>query len=100
MGLRLALTGAIKDELVETTELARYLLYTLNRKGAHEYVTKFGLTSATDDIQTVLQAVGTRYKFQLSRKAAQEKGMLAPGEAQGISVDMERAATALIRMYR
>ncbi len=100
MGLRLALTGAIKDELVDTTELARYLLHTLNRKGAHEYVTKFGMASATDDLEAVLQAVGMRYKFQLSRKAAQEKGLLAPGEAHGVSIDTERAAGALIRMYR
>jgi hypothetical protein len=77
------------------------LLYTLNRKGALDYVSKFDMPKPTDDIDAVLQAVGTRFKFQLSRKAAQEKGLPSPGEGDHRpAVDVERAAVAMVRMFR
>ncbi|KDO31158.1 hypothetical protein SPRG_04298 [Saprolegnia parasitica CBS 223.65] len=57
VGLKLALTGAIKDEIVGAELIADYMLFTLNRMGSTQYVKALGLPAATDDIEEVFTAV-------------------------------------------
>lgn len=100
-GLRLALTGAIKDAVLDIRELASYLLYVLNSRKAHDYVEKFGLDGPSDDITTVLQAVGLRMGYRISRKAAEMQGVADRTDTQDwVHFDLDKSATALVRLYR
>ncbi|OQR87216.1 GTPase [Achlya hypogyna] len=84
VGLKLALTGAIKDEVVGTELIADYMLFTLNRMGSTQYVKALGLAAPTDDIEEVFEAV------------------VRPSGGVGKPEDTRRllAATYLLKEYR
>ncbi|RHY14931.1 hypothetical protein DYB32_010806, partial [Aphanomyces invadans] len=50
VGLKLALTGAIKDEIVGEELIADYMLFLLNQMNSTQYVKALGLSGPTDDI--------------------------------------------------
>jgi len=60
IGYKLAITGAIKDSILGEEILADYLLYTLNRFNALNYVKMFNLSEATENIDELLTAVAKR----------------------------------------
>ncbi|PVV04393.1 hypothetical protein BB560_001103 [Smittium megazygosporum] len=55
--LKFALTGGIKDNLLEYEIIADYLLFRLNNSGSTEYVTQLGLQEPTDNINELLTHV-------------------------------------------
>ena len=59
-GLRLALTGAIKDEVVGTELIADYMLYQLNQMQSTRYVDALQLPRPTDDIGELFKLVYRR----------------------------------------
>lgn len=59
VGLKLALTGAIKDKVVGHKVLSRYLLYTLNRMGQDSYCKYFDCTPS-EDVEEVLAAISRK----------------------------------------
>eukprot|EP01113_Clastostelium_recurvatum_P011690 TRINITY_DN15984_c0_g1_i1.p1 TRINITY_DN15984_c0_g1~~TRINITY_DN15984_c0_g1_i1.p1 ORF type:complete len:125 (-),score=23.91 TRINITY_DN15984_c0_g1_i1:221-574(-) len=61
--LKLALTGAVKETIVEEGVLADYLLYSLNRMHALGYVEAYGLPGPCDEIVTVLEAIARKLGF-------------------------------------
>lgn len=56
-GMLLALTGAIKDEVVGTELIADFMLYRLNQMGSMRYVDALKLKEPTDDIHEVFRQV-------------------------------------------
>ncbi|OQR80492.1 GTPase [Thraustotheca clavata] len=84
VGLKLALTGAIKDDIVGVELLADYMLFILNRMNSKTYVKALGLPEATDDIEEVFEAV-----------ARQSGGVGKPEEIQRIL-----AASYLLKEFR
>ncbi|KAF0698587.1 Aste57867_10817 [Aphanomyces stellatus] len=57
IGLKLALTGAIKDDIVGVELIADYMLFSLNQMKAPMYVKALGLNEPTDDIEHLMQLV-------------------------------------------
>eukprot|EP00051_Salpingoeca_urceolata_P007825 m.100938 g.100938 ORF g.100938 m.100938 type:complete len:230 (+) comp15426_c0_seq3:297-986(+) len=84
VGMKLALVGTLRDELVGETLVCDYLLFALNRAQEFGYVEQYGLDGPCDDIDVVLEAV--------ARKA----GKLLPG---GVP-DLHGAACFMLRRYR
>ena len=60
VGLKLGLVGAIRDQRIGEDTLADYLLFTLNKLRAWKYVQHFNMAAPTDDVNMMLQAVGTK----------------------------------------
>lgn len=56
-GLTLALTGAIKDQVVGTELIADYMLFKLNQMRSTRYVDALSLKEPTDDIQELFENV-------------------------------------------
>lgn len=56
-GLKLALTGAIKDDVVGKELIADYMLFMLNQMRSTRYVSALGLDAPTDDIDEVFERV-------------------------------------------
>ncbi|XP_061857850.1 mitochondrial ribosome-associated GTPase 1 isoform X2 [Colius striatus] len=56
-GIKLAVCGAIHDHLVGEDIMADYLLYALNKHQQFEYVQRYGLAKACNDIETLLRHV-------------------------------------------
>lgn len=56
-GLTLALTGAIKDQVVGTELIADYMLFKLNQMRSTRYVDALGIGEPTDDIQELFEKV-------------------------------------------
>eukprot|EP01027_Heterolobosea_sp_BB2_P018979 GEZU01026673.1.p1 GENE.GEZU01026673.1~~GEZU01026673.1.p1 ORF type:complete len:387 (-),score=109.47 GEZU01026673.1:53-1072(-) len=83
-GLKLALTGAVKDEVVGEETLADFLLYTLNKFKTKQYVTYFGLKEPSENIDFVLNAI------------AQKIGAFLPDG----KVDTLKAARHFLKVYR
>lgn len=83
-GLKLALVGTLRDEVVGHELVADYLLYTLNQHGKFEYTARFGLSEPSDDIHEVLAAVAARI------------GALLPGG----KLNLELAAKHFVSKYR
>ena len=84
VGLRLAVTGALRDATVPDTVLADYLLYSFNRMGSRQYVEALGLPGPTDDIQEVLSTVAGR--------------LHARGVAGGVNADV--VAKHIVHLFR
>jgi ribosome biogenesis GTPase A len=59
-GMRLALTGAIKDEVVGTELIADFMLFTLNQLQSTRYVDALKLPGPTDDINELFRLVYKR----------------------------------------
>ncbi|KAF4322176.1 hypothetical protein BBO99_00002076 [Phytophthora kernoviae] len=59
-GMRLALTGAIKDDVVGTELIADYMLFTLNQLKSTRYVDALKLPGPTDNIGELFQFVYKR----------------------------------------
>jgi ribosome biogenesis GTPase A len=57
IGMKLALTGAIKDEIVGEDIIADFMLFNLNQMRSTRYVDALNLKEPTDDISLVLQSV-------------------------------------------
>eukprot|EP00698_Gefionella_okellyi_P008978 TRINITY_DN2253_c0_g1_i2.p1 TRINITY_DN2253_c0_g1~~TRINITY_DN2253_c0_g1_i2.p1 ORF type:complete len:300 (+),score=21.34 TRINITY_DN2253_c0_g1_i2:17-916(+) len=88
IGLKLALTGAIKDARVGAEILADYLLYSMNRLGSNRYVRPLQLKSVSDDIEHVLDVVKQNYGFQSEEQAAQQMlRMYRAGELGTLTLD-------------
>lgn len=56
-GLKLALTGAIRDDIVGKEVLADYMLFVLNRMNSTRYVEALQLDQPTDDIEEVFKKI-------------------------------------------
>lgn len=96
-GYKLALTGAVKDAVVDPVALADYLLYKLNLAEERAYVKLFGLPAPTDDILELLDAVARRVGI-FRRTGRKDAG---PGERKsGTAPDHFNAAMHLIQLYR
>jgi len=65
VGLKLALVGTLRDEVVGVELLADFLLFTLNRHGLFAYVERFGLDGPSDDIDVVLAGIAARIGAKL-----------------------------------
>lgn len=52
--MKLALTGAIKDDIVGVDVLCDYLLYVLNKLHILQYVKQYSLSQPTDSLDTIL----------------------------------------------
>lgn len=63
VGMKLALVGCVKDEIVGKETLADYLLYTLNRQRAYAYVDKYGLKNPTDDLNLLIQTMSRKFNW-------------------------------------
>jgi len=85
VGLKLALTGAVKDSILGKEVLADYLLFTLNSRGDTSYVTNWGLKEPSDDIHVVLQGIAKHVGF---------------GKANDNSFHPDAAATLFVQKYR
>jgi len=83
VGLRLALTGAIKDSIVGAEVLADYLLYILNNFNSKEYAKVLKVNPHTI-IDKLLQEIAIKYNFKL------------PGN----TLDKEASARLFIKKYR
>eukprot|EP00743_Colponemidia_sp_Colp-15_P010453 GILK01011510.1.p1 GENE.GILK01011510.1~~GILK01011510.1.p1 ORF type:complete len:317 (+),score=37.86 GILK01011510.1:33-953(+) len=92
VGLKLALTGAVKDSVVGEEVLAQYLLHILNARKAYTYTSLFGLHEPTDDL------------FQLTNAVTAKIGGRSRGEDDPTfeSTDQarERACRYLLKLYR
>ena len=77
-------SGAIKDHLVGELELAEYLLFLLNQATNRDYVARCGLREPTDDVTTLLSALGRRF------------GAVQAGGA----VNLEASAQRFLAMFR
>ena len=113
-GLKLALIGAIKETLVDPVTLADYLLFLLNKNNQNSYVRAFGLGAPSDDIDTVLDAVGCKMGFTLKKqptrgsKTARDEGAsdaMSGADAAAETPaprnrDAVRSAQHLIKQYR
>eukprot|EP00042_Codosiga_hollandica_P042421 m.388886 g.388886 ORF g.388886 m.388886 type:complete len:325 (-) comp56327_c0_seq4:49-1023(-) len=84
VAMKLALTGALRDEHVGLQVIADYLLFVLNRQNNLQYVDLFKMSGPSDDINVVLPAV------------ARKIGALQTG---GV-VDIERAAAFMVHKFR
>lgn len=84
MGLKLALIGTLRDEVVGYELIADYLLYTLNKNKKFEYTKRFALDEPSDDVHVVLTAVAKRI------------GALLPGGR----LNLELAAEHFVSKYR
>ena len=65
-GMKLALTGALKDGVVDQETLCDYLFFVLNRLGCHLYVEKYGLGKATEDTDSILKKLERDYGWERS----------------------------------
>jgi len=83
IGLKLALTGAIKDSIVSSEILADYLLHILNNFKSNEYA-KVLQVNPQDNIDKLLQGIAIKYNFK----------------QVGNSYDRESAARLFIKKYR
>jgi ribosome biogenesis GTPase A len=63
VGMKMALVGTIKDEIVGRETLADYLLYTLNQSRAYAYVDKYGLKAPTDNLQELLSQMSRKFNW-------------------------------------
>eukprot|EP00038_Savillea_parva_P001855 m.107912 g.107912 ORF g.107912 m.107912 type:complete len:204 (-) comp10638_c0_seq5:96-707(-) len=84
VGLKLALIGTLRDEVVGHELIADFLLFTLNRHEEFEYVRRFGLDAPSDDIHVVLAGIARRI------------GALLPGG----HLNLELAAQHFVSKYR
>jgi ribosome biogenesis GTPase A len=66
MGLKLALTGSIKDSLIGTDILVRYMLYILNKLKQYTYVEDLKLIEPTNDFNYLLTHVSKQIGGNIS----------------------------------
>lgn len=83
VGLKLAVTGAIRDEVFDRVKAAEWLIDLLNREASGALGTRYGL-SGIETPNEWLEAIGRK------------RGLLAAGG----QIDVERAAAALLEDYR
>eukprot|EP01089_Gocevia_fonbrunei_P006659 TRINITY_DN1746_c0_g1_i1.p1 TRINITY_DN1746_c0_g1~~TRINITY_DN1746_c0_g1_i1.p1 ORF type:complete len:179 (-),score=41.45 TRINITY_DN1746_c0_g1_i1:9-545(-) len=84
MGVKLALISSIKETLLDSTLLADYLLYCMNKQGKYHYMQLGDFKEPTDDIATALKIIGQR----LGTKR------------RGGGVDLELAAKFFVKKWR
>eukprot|EP00040_Diaphanoeca_grandis_P012606 m.63857 g.63857 ORF g.63857 m.63857 type:complete len:308 (+) comp23351_c0_seq1:118-1041(+) len=84
VGLKLALVGTLRDDLVGVELIADYLLYVLNKRRQFAYVKRFDLGNPKDNIDVVLPQI------------AKKIGALEPGGG----FNTEVAAQHFIAKYR
>jgi ribosome biogenesis GTPase A len=63
VGMKLSVTGAIKDEVVGTELACDYLLYKLNKLKVFDYVKKYELDGPTDNLQKVINQLVRKYRW-------------------------------------
>jgi ribosome biogenesis GTPase A len=83
LGLKLALTNAIKDSMVPVQLVATYLLFLLNHFGSDAYVKEFALEGRTDSVNRVFEAIARKYNLRT-----------------GGELDAEKAAHMFVDKYR
>lgn len=84
VGLRLAITGAVKDSRMDETCMVDYLLYWWNRRGMEQYVQALQLAGPCDSVDQVLDQVAERLH------ARRKEGVL----------DRHHAARFIIQRFR
>ncbi|RKO97503.1 GTPase, partial [Caulochytrium protostelioides] len=86
--LKLTVTGATNDAITDEIHAADYLLFRLNQIPALQgiYPALLGLPGPTNDIDTVLGAIGQRHRYTYFRPRG--------------GIDVERAARHFLHMYR
>jgi len=62
-GMKLSLTGAIKDEIAGESLICDYLLFVLNKLSIFDYVKKYGLEGPTDDIDKLVNHLKKKYNW-------------------------------------
>merc|ERR1711865_205727 len=88
VGLRLALSGCVREGAVEYELLADYLLFRLNQMGSSRYVDVLGLPAPTDNVTEVLARMMEKRGFKDEEKAAE--GMVRAfrvGKLGGLVID-------------
>ena len=60
-GMKLALTGALRDGVVDGEVLCDYLFFVMNKLGCHQYVEKYGLERPTDVTDQILKKLERDY---------------------------------------
>eukprot|EP01083_Nonionella_stella_P288621 982144_1 len=87
-GLNLALSGCVKEGLVDGMFLADYLLFMLNYRRMFKYVGFFGLEQPVDNVEPIL--------FQISRN-----GQYYIGRTRDVrSPNYEKAGEVFVQLYR
>jgi ribosome biogenesis GTPase A len=84
VGLRLAATGAIKEEILDTEPVAIFIVQTMNARYKGVLEERFGLDALPDDPREALEAIGRK------------RGFLRAGNV----VDMEATWKLMIREFR
>ena len=85
VGMRLACTGAVRDEILDTEELACHLMAYLGRHYPQSLLERYRVEAATEDIG-----------YELLEKAGRRRGFLR----RGGEVDTERMARILLDEFR
>lgn len=86
VGLRLTITGAIKDSIVGTKQLSNYLLYILKQEESKRLGTFYGLDLSEIDLPPE----------DLIKKIAKKRGCLKKGG----NIDQNRVESLLLRDFR
>jgi len=85
--LKLALTGAIKDNLIGEIIIADYLLFSLNRLRSTIYVGEYGLREPSDDINVVLSFISNNLGCDKSGAAKHFIAKYRKGELGSFTLD-------------
>lgn len=85
VGEKLAFTGAVKDDVVDTETLACRLLMVLNEMYSNELVSRYKIETSTNEDG-----------YELLKKVAKNRGMLVSGG----ELDTERAAITVLDEFR
>eukprot|EP00960_Hanusia_phi_P074404 768232-Hanusia_phi.AAC.1 len=92
-GLKLALTGAIKDSLVDPIILAEFLVHMMSVLNCTDYLKDHSLPSDCQDLDEILNAVGQKHSlFDKSKRSMNGK--------IETEISLSKAAKFLIAEYR
>ena len=92
IGLNLAFTGAVRDEIMDRETLACHLMETLAERYPDTLVERYKITIP----EKTGEEVGLEYGFDLLERAARKRGFLISGG----EVDTERMARILLDEFR
>jgi ribosome biogenesis GTPase A len=84
VGLRLAATGAIKEDILDTEPVAMYIIEFMNRNYKNVLQSRFDIEDLPDDTREALEAIGRK------------RGFLRTGN----TIDMEMTWKLMIREFR
>lgn len=93
-GLHLAFTGAVRDDILDTEELASRLMLELKKQNSAALAERFKLDAAAYDVRDHISELAMGYAMLAD--AAQNRGFLVPGG----EADTERMARILLDEFR